>query len=354
LNASANPNAKIGGVVIGRNEGERLRACIASLVQDLEVVVYVDSGSTDNSLGIAQEMGVEAVELDTSAGFTAARARNTGIRRLLELSPNIELIQFVDGDCEVVEGWIANAAEFLLEHPDVAVVCGRRRERYPQRNWYHRVTDMEWDTPIGETQCCGGDALIRVSALGQVDGYRETLIAGEEPELCVRLRRAGWKVWRLDRDMTRHDIRMSSFWQWWKRTVRSGYAYAEGARLHGDLPERHCVKEIRSIGFWGVLLPLAGLCLAWPTHGLSLLILVAMYVWLFLKISRCRIKSRNDSLQDARLYALSCIVSKWPQAIGVLESLAHRLTGSRGALMEYRDSTLSDNHRHSADYSARP
>lgn len=353
MTASENSNATLGGVVIGRNEGERLRACLRSLAQALEAVVYVDSGSTDNSLAIAEEMGVETVELDPAAGFTAARGRNEGARRLLERSPRVEYIQFVDGDCEVIDGWIAHAAEFLREHPEVAVVCGRRRERYPWRNWYHRMTDMEWDTPSGETKYCGGDALMRVSAFREVDGFRETLIAGEEPELCVRLRKAGWKVWRLDRDMTWHDVRMSSFRQWWKRTVRSGYAYAEGARLHGGRPERHCVKELRSIWFWGVLLPLAGFALAWPTLGVSLVVLVTMYVLLFARIARYRMKTHSDSWRDASLYALSCLFSKWPQAVGVFESIAHRLIGSEKSLIEYGDTASGAVQRHSVDYSAR-
>ena len=255
MKSTANSNVTIGAVAIGRNEGQRLRACLGALRRDLDYVVYVDSGSTDESRTIARDLGALVVELDTSTGYTAARARNAGFRRLLE-SPDVEYVQFVDGDCEVVDGWIESAAQFLHEHPDVAVVSGRRRERDPQRNWYHRLTDMEWHAPPGEAKYCGGDAFMRVTAVRQVSGYRESLIAGEEPELCVRLRKAGWRVWRLDREMTWHDIRMSSFRQWWRRAVRSGHAYAEGAALHGAPPERHWVKESRSIWIWSAVLPL--------------------------------------------------------------------------------------------------
>jgi GT2 family glycosyltransferase len=336
LTASNNSIAKIGGVVIGRNEGERLRECISSLMRDVDFVVYVDSGSTDNSLAIARSLRVEVIELDASIGFTAARARNAGFSRLLESDPNIQYVQFVDGDCEVMAGWIGDAARFLQEHPTVAVACGRRVERYPHRNFYHRLIDMEWNTSTGEAQACGGDALIRVAALRQVNGYRDTMIAGEDPELCVRLRSAGWKVWRLDREMTRHDIRMSSFRQWWNRTVRSGHAYAEGAHLHGDSPERFCVKEMRSIWLWGVLFPIVCLSLAWPTYGLSLLGMFAIYGLLLAKIVRYRMKSFSDSFLDAGLYALSCVISKWPQAIGMLKYLTRRLTGSDRKLIEYQ------------------
>jgi GT2 family glycosyltransferase len=192
--------------------------------------------------------------------------------------------------------------------------------------------------PIGEAHACGGDALIRVSAFRQVNGYRDTMIAGEDPELCVRLRSAGWKVWRLDREMTRHDIRMSSFRQWWNRTVRSGHAYAEGAYLHGASPERYCVKEMRSIWLWGVIFPVVCLSLSWPTYGLSLLVMLAIYGLLLVRITRYRVKNFRDSFSDAALYSLSCVVSKWPQAIGMLKYFAHRVTGSDGALIEYQPS----------------
>lgn len=329
----------VGGVAIGRNEGERLRACLGALVRCLQHVVYVDSGSGDDSLAIARELNVEIVELDTSAGFTAARARNAGFRRLLEIAPQIEFVQFVDGDCEVVDDWISDAAEFLRDHPEVAVASGRRRERYPARNWYHRVTDMEWDTPVGEAKYCGGDALMRVEALRDVGGYRDTMIAGEEPELCVRLRQAGWKVWRLDHEMTWHDIRMSSFGQWWTRAVRSGHAYAEGAALHGSRPERHCVKQRGSTWFWGAMLPAICVALAWPTRGLSVLVLLAMYFMLLLKIARHRMVVRHDPLADALLYSLCCVVAKWPQAIGQATYVTSRSRGSRSTLIEYSTST---------------
>ncbi|BBH45959.1 hypothetical protein KU43P_24360 [Pseudomonas sp. KU43P] len=226
----------IGVVVIGRNEGMRLERCLASLAKGADQVVYVDSGSTDGSVQRARSHGVEVLALDMSIPFTAARARNEGFACLLQLCPNLRHVQFVDGDCEVVAGWLASAQAFLDGHPEVAVVCGRRRERFPERSIYNHLCDLEWDTPVGEAKACGGDALMRVEAFRDVSGYRPGLIAGEEPELCVRLRARGWKIWRLDAEMTLHDAAMTRFSQWWRRCIRGGYAFAEGAYLHGYPP----------------------------------------------------------------------------------------------------------------------
>ncbi|WP_261342832.1 glycosyltransferase [Pirellulimonas nuda] len=324
----------MGAIAIGRNEGERLRACLESLVRDLDHVVYVDSGSSDNSLAVAQALGVDAVQLDTRGGFTAARARNAGFRRLQQLAPNVKFVQFVDGDCEVIGGWMRAGLAFLNSKPQAAVVCGRRRETHPHLNVYHRLTEMEWETLAGETHSCGGDALFRRDAFEEVGGYRETLIAGEEPELCTRLRKNGWKIWRLDSEMTYHDIRMSTFRQWWRRTVRGGHAYAEVAALHGSLTERHRWRKLVSIWFWA-LLPFIAFAV-WPfTGGASLIATALAYVLLIAKTSASRMRRHRDPWASALLYSTACVLAKWPQTLGSLQYSWNRLRGSRTQLIEY-------------------
>ena len=259
--------SNLGIVTIGRNEGERLRRCLNSLVGRGLPVVYVDSNSTDDSVELAQSLGVDVVELDLSLPFTAARARNAGFARLQQLAPEVEFVQIVDGDCEVVSGWLDRARAVLEERPDVAVVFGRRRERNRDQTIYNRLADLEWDVPIGEVKACGGDAMILMEAFRRVGGYNPSIIAAEDDELCLRIRREGWKVLRIDAEMTLHDMAMTRFAQWWRRAVRCGHAYAEGAARYGRTPERHFVRQLRSTIFWGLLLPLLAFGLAWPTRG---------------------------------------------------------------------------------------
>ncbi|MDX2230661.1 MAG: glycosyltransferase family A protein [Leptolyngbyaceae cyanobacterium bins.349] len=325
--------SRIGLVAIGRNEGERLRLCLESVVHQVAQVVYVDSGSTDQSVALARSLGVDVVELNLAIPFTAARARNAGFARLLELEPQLDYVQFVDGDCEVVAGWLPQAQHELDTHPDVVVVCGRRRERFPDATLYNRLCDLEWATPVGEAKACGGDAMMRVSALQAVSGYNPTLIAGEEPELCVRLRQHGGKIWRLDAEMTLHDAQMTRFSQWWKRSVRAGYAYAEGAALHGAPPERHWVKETRSIRLWGILIPTLILLTAVPTHGLSFLLL-AGYPLMTYRIYQYAHRS-GRSPQDARLFGVACMLAKFPQAQGQLRFYWGKLFKQPSRLIEY-------------------
>jgi GT2 family glycosyltransferase len=324
---------RIGIVAIGRNEGLRLRRCLGSL-DPSATVVYVDSGSTDGSVATARSRGVEVVELDMSIPFTAARARNAGLARLRELNPDIEYVQFLDGDCEVAPGWLARAVEELDRRPDAAAVCGRLRERHPEASIYNRLCDIEWDIPLGEVKACGGNVAMRVAAVAVVGGYDPGVIAAEDDELCLRLRRAGWKIVRVDAEMGTHDAAMTRARQWWKRAVRSGFAYASGAALHGGGPERHFVRERRRTLVWGLAVPAAAAALAWPTGGASLALL-ALYPLQLARTYR-GLRRRVPHRGHAFAYAASCVLAKFPQAVGVMKFYLGRARGIRPRIIEYK------------------
>ena len=315
----------IGAVIIGRNEGARLVTCLTSVATQADLVVYVDSGSTDNSVAEAEALGAKVVLLDTSVHFTAARARNAGLAHLLDSDTPPTFVQFIDGDCELRTSWIATARTFLQDHPEAAVVCGRRRERFPDTTLYNWLTDKDWEGPSGQTRACGGDALMRVAALEAVGPFNPTLIAGEEPELCVRLRKAGWTVWRLEAEMTWHDADMTRFWQWWMRARRAGHAFAEGAMMHGAAPERHYVPSLRRTLIWGMALPLAILIgLFFTPWALALALL-----WP-LKILRLVARGQEPTL------AFFLTLGNFAEATGVLIYLRKRLSGQRSELIEYK------------------
>jgi len=326
---------QIGVVIIGRNEGNRLHQCLLSVLSETTKVVYVDSGSTDGSVTLAKSLGVYVVELDLSIPFTAARARNAGFEYLLQKDPNIEFVQFVDGDCRVVEGWLNTAVSELISQPQAVVVCGRRKEEYPRNSVYNRLCDIEWNTPVGEAKACGGDSMMRVSAFKKAGGFNSTLIAGEEPELCVRLRQAGGIILRIDADMTLHDAKITHLSQWWKRSLRAGHAYAEGAWLHGRSSEKHWVKENYSILFWGLLLPLFALIAAWFTFGFSLVFLFMAYIFLGDRIYKNALQ-RGFKPEDAIVYSLFCVLGKFPQAQGQIKFYISRLFNKQSTLVEYK------------------
>lgn len=325
----------LGAVVIGRNEGQRLVRCLQSLRDQVAWCVYVDSGSSDDSVAQAQALGAEVVNLDMTQPFTAARARNEGLARLQQIAPTLTYVQFVDGDCEIQPDWLGHARAFLAEHPEVAVVCGRRRERFPQASVYNQLCDLEWDTPVGPARACGGDALMRVSALVAVGGYRPDLIAGEEPELCVRLRAAGHSIWRLNIEMTLHDAAMHRLGQWWQRNRRSGHAFAEGAWLHGAPPERHFVAETRRALVWGALLPLLWLGLMIVgARGLAGLLL-CLYPLQVMRVARL-VRTLWPAHPIPWQHAFFLILGRFPEAQGVLTFHWRRWRRGPVRLIEYK------------------
>jgi hypothetical protein len=178
--------------------------------------------------------------------------------------------------------------------------------------------------------------MFRAEAFRLAGGYDPSIIAGEEPELCLRLRRGGWRVLRIDAEMTVHDMAMTRFAEWWRRAVRSGHAYAEGAARYGRGPERHFVREVRSILFWGAGLPAAVAATAWPTGGLSLAAPLAGYPALFLKARRYYRRIRGWPAADAGLYAAACVLGKFPHVIGAARYWAGRIGGRPSRIIEYK------------------
>jgi GT2 family glycosyltransferase len=338
---------EVGFVAIGRNEGERLKRCLLSLRKVTETVIYVDSGSTDGSIEFAESLGIEVVDLDTSTGFTMARARNAGWRRLLEIAPDAEFVHFIDGDCELLAGWLPKALAFAAEHPGVAAVCGRRRERHPKISPYNLLCEIEWNTPVGETHASGGDVLMRVFPLVSVEGFNDHLIAFEEPDLCRRLRNKGWKIWRLDADMTLHDANILHFRQWWKRHERAGYGAMVITNICRQTGDADSVvlfeKQVKSPRVWALAVlamllvgvPLASIEVGW-IGGIALIGIVGT----LLGVQSLRItwssRHRAPDFGAALLYGIFTMIAKFPQTIGQLCYAKDRSLGQTAVIIEYK------------------
>jgi GT2 family glycosyltransferase len=319
----------IGVVIIGRNEGQRLINCLNSVNPKNNAVVYIDSNSSDSSVENARIAGADVINLDMSKPFSAARARNTGWKFLLTRYPDIEFIQFIDGDCELQDTWLEQAHNFLIEHTQYAIVCGRRKERYPNASLYNQFCDDEWNTPVGDALACGGDALIRAQCLTEVDGYKDFFVAGEEPEMCYRLRQKSWQIYRLDEDMTLHDANITKFSQWWKRANRAGFAYALTAKEHGKSSERFGVRSaLRSLIWSGLLGCIVLLSIIEPVMLFALLIYPLQIIKMFLK-------QKDKSLYGFKSCAF-LMLSKLPEALGVLELMLKTFKKQDYTIIEYK------------------
>jgi GT2 family glycosyltransferase len=321
----------VGVVVIGRNEGRRLEECLAGLVGVAQVLVYVDSGSTDESAHRARSLGVETIELTSDKPFTAARGRNEGARRLAAAHPHVNYVQFVDGDCVVHPDWLHAAREYLAAHGDVAAVTGRLQEERPAASCYNRLAQMEWDEPAGEVDQCGGIAMMRLAAWSAVGGFREVQGEGEEPELCWRLRAAGWRIVRTENPMARHDADMQHFGQWWRRCVRGGRAARRNWQITGiggGRPSRRMALRALTLGLAfpvgagtaiAISLARGRTQAAWICAACA----VALAGVQIVRVARNR-KRRGAGAKDALLFAMFNTLGKIPEAIGVCQASVSR------------------------------
>ncbi len=326
---------KLGIIIIGRNEGERLRRCLTSVSEAAhrEAVVYVDSGSTDQSVELAESFGVDVVPLDMSTPFSAGRARNEGFRHLTRKYPQLKFIQFIDGDCELCEGWIDIACKHLKQHSSCAVVAGRTKERFPEKSIYNLLCDIEWITPSGEVKSCGGIFMTQKSAFQEANGFNQTVVSGEEPELCYRLRKRGWKVYRLDHLMVLHDSAMTRFSQWWKRSVRSGQGFAQGYMLHNTGSE-YCMQDSLRIWFWALIVPALILLLSLLLSPWWLL-LFGVYPAHAIKIAT-NINRRLENWKYSFCYAIFTVIGKWPQLYGQLIFMVEKISRKPLTIIEHK------------------
>lgn len=331
---TSEPIDSVAVVAIGRNEGERLKGCLEAAVSSARTVVYVDSGSTDGSAEFARGVGCTVLALDPP--YSAAKARNLGFARAMDAAPNSNFVQFIDGDCTLVEGWLARAATALDERPDAGVVCGHVPELHPQASAYNRFFDLAWRQRPGEIDACGGIFMVRPAVFRAMDGFRADVIAAEDNEFCLRVRRAGYKILLLDTAMVWHDAAMQSFVEWWLRARRTGHAYAQVAALHGKGQERYFVRECRRVWIWGLAVPLAALAAAPFTHGWSLA-LALVYLMQFVRIF-LRGRGRGWKAGDAALYAWFTMLTNFPALEGMLAFYWRRMRGLTPTIMEHKES----------------
>jgi len=325
-------------VTIGRNEGDRLKSCLHSVIGKAATVVYVDSGSVDGSARFAASAGCQVVELDPGLPFSAARARNEGFKRVLECAPDVPFVQFLDGDCELAEGWLEAGLVEFARRADAGAVCGHVSELHPRVSVYNRLFDLEWRQVPGEIRSSGGRFMIRTAVFRAARGFRSDVIAAEDDEFCVRVRRLGWKILQVDAKMARHDAAMTRFSQWWQRSRRMGHAYAQVAALHGGGEERYFVRDRARIWIWALLLPALALGLAPVTHGLSLAAMLGLYALQFARVWGHGHR-RGWPAGDSAVYALFTVMGRFPALQGLLEYHWRQSRGRALTIIEYKGST---------------
>lgn len=324
-----------GVVIIGRNEGERLRNCLQSLRAIDCPMIYVDSGSTDGSVALARSFGCLALELDVSLPLSAARARNAGLAALQRNHPGIKYVQFIDGDCTIDRNWMEAAYNHIKVRDDLAIVCGHLRERFAQLNIYTQLCDLEWRGEVGEIDACGGIFFANIDAIQALGMFNEAMIAGEEPELCYRLKLAGWKIDRIDSSMAHHESDINKTSQLFRRARRCGHSYAQSYHIHRSSPGAFKSRNLLSVIFWGAMLPISILLLI-TINLIAALALASLYILLWIKIYIFTINKNKVSNKVACIFGLYTVAGKFSQFFGVLDFYSHLIRRQNFKLIEYK------------------
>lgn len=318
---------RVGAVVIGRNEGERLVRSLQALSGRTCATVYADSNSSDGSRDAAQRMGAAVVHL-AEGPCTPSRGREAGFRRLVEVHPAVEYVQFLDGDCILDARWLDKAIAVLDARPDVVAVFGRRREERCADSLYSRLIDLDWDHAPGEVANFGGDALVRVSAVQRAGGWSAHTINAEDIDLSYRMRRDGGRILRLSDPMTSHDVRMTRFSEYWRRAVRAGYGYAEVGLRHVRGPGRELLRRLASSALYVLVLPAMLLAAAFSASGLLAAVVGLLYLRV-LGVMTAACLRKGAALPTALAYAALNLACKAASLVGALRYLADRASGNR-------------------------
>lgn len=316
-------------ILIGRNEGARLKRALAAAQGQASRIIYVDSGSTDGSVDTARTSGALVVELDMSTPFSAARARNAGFQAAQQDSP-ARFVHFIDGDCALEPGWVAAALDRISQDDKLAVVTGWRSEIHRDASVYNQMCDHEWHRPAGPITACGGDMLVRASAFSEVGGFDANVIAAEDDEFCLRIAAAGWTLERLPLPMTRHDAAITRFSQWWRRAVRAGHGFAQVGVLHPG----YFRTERRRVILFGLILPV----LALISLLIAPLLLVPVLALYGISYARTVGGLKAEGLPDGEAWhhAVFLTLSKFPNLIGIATYWLRRVRRSPTRIIEYQ------------------
>lgn len=266
-------------VIKALNEQGRIAAALESALAAVAPlggeVVLADSASTDATVRIAARYPVRVVTL------AHADERCCGIGPQLGWQhARGEYVYVMDGDMQLLPGFLEQALAFLAQHPEVAGVGGRvlelNDESLEYRERAERSRTREAHRHPGPVDRLDGGGLYRRRAVEEAGWLSDrNLHSYEEFDLAARLRARGWKLWRLPADAVSHEGHHSPPYALLARRWRSRYACGGGELLRAALGRPHLrlvlrgVRELRlyaAVLLWWLLLASVPL---WPMPPLQ-------------------------------------------------------------------------------------
>ena len=148
------------------------------------------------------------------------------------------------------------------------------------------------------------------------------------------MRKRGWKIARLDAEMTLHDAGLTRMSQVWRRAERAGHAYAESAAMHGHEDERFRVDKVRRLWIWSGIIALTVAALV------SLIVHPSVWAWFVALALLAAWPARvlklwllnGEPLDKALYWTFGSI----PEAKGALSYHWYRFRGKKRGLIDYK------------------
>jgi glycosyltransferase involved in cell wall biosynthesis len=203
---------KISIIIPCYNEEKYIFRCLESIAvlnypRECLQVIVVDNESTDGSRVVASQFSVTVM---SSGDKTIGGVRNTGATIATG-----EILAFVDADCTVEKEWVNAFVSYLYDQQCDVGIVGAYPEVPPngnllQKTWFsHRTAQM-----IGQVDYVGSaNLIIRKKLFEKVGGFSEVLPSGEDFDLCLRIREAGYQV--------RSDYRIMCFHYGYPSTIKA-------------------------------------------------------------------------------------------------------------------------------------
>jgi glycosyltransferase involved in cell wall biosynthesis len=217
-------------VVIGLNEADNLPNTFNAILnmnypQDKLDLIYVDSGSTDNSVEIAKNYSYRVfVEPNYPS---SGRNRNRGL-----LEARYEIVHFLDGDVEIDQDYFKNIVS-LFEEKNAQAIVGQLEAQRPSLLYrFAQMSNISKKEGYINSTSTGGTYLR--TPLLMVNGYDERIRRGQEVELGERFRKEGFKIWCTKSKLGCHNFAIKSVSELLEKDYSRGYHYAVVARLDGD------------------------------------------------------------------------------------------------------------------------